>query len=127
MPTPSQPINRRRRFPAHTRVIIARRKIRRYLKKPSMLGSICIYQVENSRILHVTIRATGMKRMAYLSNCVVRERLEIPKSNHFKLAEVSIWPSEIKRSKGIRETKNACFTAFLASRWKVLDFGFVKG
>ena len=39
---------------AVTRIIIAIRKIRRYLKKRFMRGSVCMYQEANSRIDHVT-------------------------------------------------------------------------
>lgn len=61
MPTPSQPINRINMFPATTRMIIARRKINRYLKNVLIFGSECIYQIENSKIFHVTKRAIGVK------------------------------------------------------------------
>lgn len=46
---------------AVTRIIMAMRKIRRYLKKRLMLGSACIYQDANSRIDQVTYRAIGVK------------------------------------------------------------------
>lgn len=61
IPTPSQPMKSINILPATTRIIIARRKIRRYLKNMLILGSVCIYQIENSRIFHVTNRAIGVK------------------------------------------------------------------
>lgn len=39
---------------AVTRIIIAIRKVRRYLKNRFILGSACIYQEANSKIDHVT-------------------------------------------------------------------------
>lgn len=61
IPTPSQPINNWNRLFAVTKIIIVIRNISRYLKNRLMLGSVCIYQIENSMIDHVTNRATGMK------------------------------------------------------------------
>ena len=46
---------------AVTRMIIAIRKTRRYLKKRFMKGSACMYQDANSRIDQVTYRAMGVK------------------------------------------------------------------
>lgn len=54
IPTPSQPINSWNMLFAVTKIIIAMRKIRRYLKKRFIKGSVCIYQEANSRIDHVT-------------------------------------------------------------------------
>lgn len=54
IPTPSQPIKNWNRLFAVTRIIIAMRKISKYLKKRFMLGSACIYHDANSRIDHVT-------------------------------------------------------------------------
>ena len=72
-----------------------------------------MYQVENSRILHVTKKATGRKIIVYKSNCVVKERLVMPRLNHFMLAEVFVCFWDIKRIRGGRDIKNAIFTAFL--------------
>lgn len=112
IPTPSQPTKSRQRFPEQTRIIIARRKIKRYLKNISMLGSDCIYQVENSRMLHVTRKAIGRKRRVYKSNCVVKERPEVPKLNHVVVAEAFALSSLRKAYKGKSEIKNAVFTVF---------------
>ena len=54
MPTPSHPINSWNMLLAVTRIIIAIRKVRRYLKKRSTCGSACMYQAANSRIDQVT-------------------------------------------------------------------------
>ena len=54
MPTPSQPMKNWNILLAVTRIIIAIRKIRRYLKKRFINGSACMYQEANSRIDHVT-------------------------------------------------------------------------
>lgn len=60
MPTPSQPMNSWNRLLAVTRISMVIRNISRYLKKRSMLGSECIYHIENSIMDHVTNSATGM-------------------------------------------------------------------
>lgn len=44
-----------------TRIIIVIRNISKYLKKRLILGSECIYHIENSIIDHVTNNATGIK------------------------------------------------------------------
>ena len=54
IPTPSQPIKSWNILFAVTRVIIAMRKTRRYLKNWFMFGSACMYHEANSRIDHVT-------------------------------------------------------------------------
>jgi len=61
IPTPSQPIKSWNMLLAVTRIIIAMRKISKYLKKRFMFGSSCMYQVANSKIDHVTYRAIGVK------------------------------------------------------------------
>jgi hypothetical protein len=63
IPTPSQPINSWNMLLAVTKIIMAIRKRRRYLKNRFMLGSACIYQDANSRIDQVTYRAIGVKIM----------------------------------------------------------------
>lgn len=54
MPTPSQPMKSWNRLFAVTRIIMAIRKIRRYLKNRFIYGSACIYHDANSRIDQVT-------------------------------------------------------------------------
>lgn len=54
MPTPSHPMKSWKRLLAVTSVIIAMRKVKRYLKKRFMYGSECMYQDANSRIDQVT-------------------------------------------------------------------------
>lgn len=54
IPTPSHPMNSWNILFAVTRIIIAMRKISRYLKKRFMFGSACMYQEANSRIDQVT-------------------------------------------------------------------------
>lgn len=54
IPTPSQPINSWNMLLAVTRIIIAIKNMRRYLKNRFMYGSACMYQEANSRIDHVT-------------------------------------------------------------------------
>lgn len=61
MPTPSQPIKSWNILFAVVKIIIAIRKIRRYLKNRFMSGSACIYHDANSRIDHVTYSAIGIK------------------------------------------------------------------
>lgn len=61
IPTPSHPINSWNMLLAVTRMIIAIRKISKYLKNRFMLGSACIYQEANSKMDQVTYRATGVK------------------------------------------------------------------
>lgn len=54
IPTPSHPMNSWNILLAVTKMIIAIRKVRRYLKKRFMKGSACMYQDANSRIDQVT-------------------------------------------------------------------------
>lgn len=54
IPTPSQPIKSWNMLLADTRISIAIRKTRRYLKNRLMWGSECMYQDANSRIDQVT-------------------------------------------------------------------------
>lgn len=54
IPTPSQPMKIWNMLLAVTRVIMAIRKMRRYLKNRFMLGSAAMYQDANSRIDQVT-------------------------------------------------------------------------
>lgn len=61
IPTPSQPMKSWNMLFAVTRMIIAIRKIKRYLKKRFILGSACMYHDANSRIDQVTYSATGVK------------------------------------------------------------------
>jgi len=61
IPTPSQPIKSWNMLLAVTRIIIAIRKTRRYLKNRFMKGSACMYHDANSRIDQVTYRAIGVK------------------------------------------------------------------
>lgn len=63
IPTPSQPIKIWNMLFAVTRIIMAIRKMRRYLKNRFMKGSACIYHDANSRIDHVTYSAMGVKIM----------------------------------------------------------------
>lgn len=91
-PTPSQPRNKRKRFPAETRSTMAKRKMRRYLKNTLILGSICIYQIEYSRMLHVTKKATGRKIIVYASYCREKGRSRIARLNHLALITVDEVP-----------------------------------
>lgn len=61
MPTPSQPMKIWNMLLAVTKIIIAIRKMRRYLKNRFMKGSACMYQEANSRIDQVTYSAIGVK------------------------------------------------------------------
>lgn len=54
IPTPSQPMNSWNMLFAVTRIIIAIRKISRYLKNRGIIGSECIYHDANSKIDQVT-------------------------------------------------------------------------
>lgn len=54
-------MNNLNRLLAVTRISIVIRNISRYLKNRSMLGSECVYHIENSVIDHVTNSATGIK------------------------------------------------------------------
>ena len=63
IPTPSHPMKSWNILLAVTRMIIAIRKIKRYLKNRFMYGSECMYHDANSRIDQVTYRAIGVKMM----------------------------------------------------------------
>lgn len=54
IPTPSQPIKSWNILFAVTRMIMAIKKISKYLKKRFMWGSECMYQDANSRMDQVT-------------------------------------------------------------------------
>lgn len=54
MPTPSQPIKSWNRLLAVIRIIMAMRKISRYLKNRLIFGSECMYHAANSKIDQVT-------------------------------------------------------------------------
>lgn len=54
IPTPSHPIKSWNRLFAVTRIIMAIRKISKYLKKRFMFGSACMYHDANSKMDHVT-------------------------------------------------------------------------
>lgn len=60
MPTPSHPIKSWNRLLAVTRISIVIRNIKRYLKNWFILGSECIYHIENSIMDQVTNSATGI-------------------------------------------------------------------
>lgn len=59
IPTPSHPINNWNKLFAVTRISMVMRNRRRYLKNWLILGSECIYHIENSIMDHVTNSATG--------------------------------------------------------------------
>lgn len=60
IPTPSHPMNSCSMLLAVTRIIIVIKNVRRYRKNRLMLGSECIYHIENSIMDHVTNNATGI-------------------------------------------------------------------
>lgn len=84
IPTPSQPIKSWNILFAVTRIIMAMRKISRYLKKRFMLGSVCMYQEANSRMDHVTNRAIGVKIVEKKSNLRLMQRLKVSVPIHFQ-------------------------------------------
>lgn len=53
---------------AVTRIIMATRKVSRYLKNFVICGSVAIYQCVNSKMDHVTYRAIGTNMMEYWSS-----------------------------------------------------------
>ena len=59
IPTPSQPMNSWNRLFAVTRMILVMRNRSQSLKNLLILGSECMYHIENSIIDHVTNSATG--------------------------------------------------------------------
>lgn len=61
MPTPSQPIKSWNMLLAVTKISIAIRKIKRYLKNRFIYGSECMYHEANSRMDQETYRAMGTK------------------------------------------------------------------
>ena len=63
IPTPSHPMKSWNMLLTVTKMIMAMRKMSRYLKKRFMKGSVCIYQDANLRIDQVTYRAMGVKMM----------------------------------------------------------------
>lgn len=73
MPTPSQPIKSWNILLAVTKIIIVIRNINKYLKNRLMLGSECIYHIENSIIDQVINRAIGINIMEKKSNLKLRD------------------------------------------------------
>lgn len=67
IPTPSQPMKNWNRLLDVIKIIMAIRKISRYLKNLSICGLSIMYQREYCRIFHVTYRAIGMKMAEYWS------------------------------------------------------------
>lgn len=65
MPTPSHPINNWNRLLAEISIIMAIKNNSKYLKNKLIIGSECIYQMANSRIAHVTNKATGKNIIEY--------------------------------------------------------------
>ena len=59
IPTPSHPMNIWNKLFAVTRISMVMRNKRRYFKNWLMLGSECMYHIENSMMDHVTNSATG--------------------------------------------------------------------
>lgn len=62
---------------AETRIIIASKNVRRYLKKRLMSWSECMYHVANSRIDQVTNRAIGENSTEYWSILILDEILKL--------------------------------------------------
>lgn len=77
IPTPSQPINSWKRLLAVTRIIIAIKNSKRYLKNRLIIGSECIYQMANSKIAHVTNRAVGKNIIEYWSSLKLKNTLKL--------------------------------------------------
>lgn len=73
IPTPSQPIKSWKRLLAVTKIIIVIKNINKYLKNRLMLGSRCIYHIENSIIDQVINKATGTNIMEKKSSLKLRE------------------------------------------------------
>lgn len=96
---------------AVTRVIIATKNISRYLKNRFMFGSACIYHRANSRIDHVTYRATGIKIIEYWSNLKLMFKSNAIVFAHCQFVEITSIPWFRKIQSGIRLTKNAAWTA----------------
>lgn len=63
IPTPSQPMKSWKRLLAVTRISMAARKIRRYLKNWLMFGSELMYHSEDSRVDQVMNSAIGINIM----------------------------------------------------------------
>lgn len=72
MPTPSQPIKSWNMLFAVTRIIMVIRNINKYLKNRLILGSECIYHIENSIMDQVMKRAIGINIMEKKSNLKLR-------------------------------------------------------
>lgn len=89
------------------------RKVKRYLKNRLMKGSVCMYQDVNSRIDHVTYRATGVKMMEYISNLKLMFTSNVRVFIQVQLVMIVSAPSSRKRHRGIRLMKKAVFTAVL--------------
>lgn len=77
IPTPSQPTNSWKILLAVTRISIVIKNINRYLKNRLILGSRCIYHIENSIIDQVINKATGTNTMEKKSSLKLRENFMV--------------------------------------------------
>lgn len=109
IPTPSQPMKNWNRLLDVTKIIMAIRKISRYLKNLSICGFPIIYQREYCRIFHVMYRAIGMNMAEYWSwmKFILIENKDVPS----KVTSHRVCSgNSIEWSRGIKEMKNVIFT-----------------
>lgn len=95
IPTPSQPMNSWNMLFAVTRIIIAIKKINRYLKNRLMSLSECIYHIANSRIDQVTNMAIGKNRMDIWSNLKLKHTSVLKINIHWKEVTIDSIPLAI--------------------------------
>lgn len=98
---------------AVTKIIIAIKKVKRYLKNRLIKGSVCIYQEVNSRIDQVTYRATGVKIIEYMSNLKLMFTSKVRVFIHVQLVTITSAPSSRNRHSGTMLVKKAIFTLVL--------------
>ena len=125
IPTPSHPINSWNILLAETRIIIASRKVKRYLKNRLISLSECIYQIANSKIDHVTKSAIGVNKIEYWSSLMLDKILKLWMVIHEKLIVVDCRPWFIKISRGKRLRKKEYLTEIITLVGHIF-LGFIK-
>lgn len=92
MPTPSQPMKSWKILLAVTRINIVIRNTNRYLKNRLMLGSRCIYHIENSIMDQVMNKATGTNIMEKKSNLKLRDSFMVWIDIQCQFEIIISWP-----------------------------------
>lgn len=92
---------------------MAIKNINKYLKNRFIIGSECMYQDANSKMDHVTYKATGVKITEYRSNLKLTLTSKVDVFIHDQVVTMVSTPSLINKIKGNRLTIKDSLTEFL--------------